>query len=175
MTWPSGWGGGGGGGGLGFCLPLPLSRESIFYFYSILTLPERPQLYSVIFLILISPFPVPATVNCREYWMFYRGPDILAVVWFTVVPPHPSYPPSLVSKPDWRHKGRLSNRRAETYDGEKAWSSINHSILSGSLYSFLADKCLGWWKLTSESLVGQIESAIIQKGSREQHLLVHLR
>jgi hypothetical protein len=51
----------------------------------------------------------------------------------------------------------------------------NYAILSGSLYSLHADKCLGWWKLTSESLVGQIESAIIQKGSREQHLLVHLR
>ncbi len=38
-----------------------------------------------------------------------------------------------------------------------------------------ADKCLGWWKLTSEPMVGQIESAIIQKGSREQHLLTQLR
>lgn len=38
-----------------------------------------------------------------------------------------------------------------------------------------SDKCLGWWKLSSEPLVGQIESAIIQKGSREQHLLTQIR
>jgi hypothetical protein len=54
--------------------------------------------------------------------------------------PLPSYP-SPVSKLDWRHTGRLrkrdnlmtvegegGERRARSYDGKKAWSSINNLI-----------------------------------------------
>jgi hypothetical protein len=75
--------------------------------------------------------------------------------------PHPA--PSLllspVSKPDRRHTGRLiyiytdnlltgegeeGGAGAKSYDSKKAWSSINHSILSGwrlllELESFAGD------------------------------------
>ncbi len=41
----------------------------------------------------------------REYWMVYRGPGFLAVIWFGSSPMHPS--PTPVSKLDRRHTGRL--------------------------------------------------------------------
>jgi hypothetical protein len=47
----------------------------------------------------------------------------------------PPHPPSLVSKLDRRHTGIFRKRdnmlTGEAYDREKAWSHINHSILSG--------------------------------------------
>jgi hypothetical protein len=55
----------------------------------------------------------------------------------------PAHPPPPVKKLDMRHTGRLrkkvnlmtgdgggGERGAKSYDGEKAWSSINHSIFS---------------------------------------------
>ena len=44
----------------------------------------------------------------REYWMIYREPGFLAVVWFSSSPT-PS--PPLVSKLDRRHTERLRNKR----------------------------------------------------------------
>ncbi len=76
------------------------------------------------------------TEDIREYWMNYRGPRFLAVVWFNP-------PLSSVSSTMRRLTGRLRKRNnfltggggegegAKSYDGEKAWSSLNHSILSG--------------------------------------------
>ncbi len=74
----------------------------------------------------------------KEYWMIYRGPGFLSVVWFGSSP-HPLNPPptSPVSKLDWRHTGRLKKERqladgwgggwgAESYHSKKAWSSLNH-------------------------------------------------
>jgi hypothetical protein len=72
--------------------------------------------------------------------MIYSGPGFIAVI-YDLAPPPPLLPPP-VSKLDWRHTGRLIDNllkgvgegvgeRAISYDGEKAWSSINHSILSG--------------------------------------------
>ncbi len=79
-----------------------------------------------------------AKLAVREYWMIVRESGFLAVVWFGSYPT----PPSPVSKLDRRHTGRrrkrdnlLSERGreggggAKSFDGEKAWSSINHSIL----------------------------------------------
>jgi hypothetical protein len=78
----------------------------------------------------------------REYWIMYRGPGFLALLWFGFS--HTPYPPkSPVSMPDRRQAGRLRKRAtcwrqrgeggrgSESYDRKKAWSSINHSILSG--------------------------------------------
>ncbi len=69
--------------------------------------------------------------STREYWMICRG-FFLAVVWFGSSPN-----PSAVGKLDRRHTGSLRKRTtrwlwrgAKSYDGEKAWSSIYHSILS---------------------------------------------
>ncbi len=73
----------------------------------------------------------------REYWLIYRGPGYLAVVWF-------GSSPTPVSKLDRRHTGRLRKRdnfltgeggrggwpRGKSYDRKEAWSSIIHSILS---------------------------------------------
>jgi hypothetical protein len=62
---------------------------------------------------------------------------------YDLVTPQPTSP-SPVRKLDWRHTGRLrkgdnllteeggwDGGGAKSYDGEKAWSHINHSILSG--------------------------------------------
>ncbi len=70
----------------------------------------------------------------REYWMLYRGPGFLAVVWFG------SSPFTVIAWPathiDWERDklcwregwGRSQIMRPQ----KKAWTSINHSILSGS-------------------------------------------
>ncbi len=80
----------------------------------------------------------------REYWMIYRWPGFLAVVWVGWVGSSPTLPPP-VSKLVRRHKGRLrklsscwherermegGGRGAESEDCKKVWSSINQSILS---------------------------------------------
>jgi hypothetical protein len=73
--------------------------------------------------------------------MIYRGPDFFRrrMIWLLA---HPLlHPPSLVSKLDRRHTGELrkrdnlptregEGRGAKSYDGERVWSSINHSVLS---------------------------------------------
>ncbi len=79
----------------------------------------------------------------RVYLMYSRGPGFLAVVWFVNSPPPPPLPPPLVSKLSLflslpvRRRFRLTDGRggggmkgAQSYDGEKAWSSIIHEILS---------------------------------------------
>ncbi len=73
----------------------------------------------------------------REYGMIHRGPGFLVsrhrMIWLLPLPPHL---PSVSSTGDaqehwaretncWREKGGGTSKR-----GEKAWSSINHSILS---------------------------------------------
>ncbi len=76
----------------------------------------------------------------REHWLIYRGPGFLAVAWFgsTSTPP-PSPPPQQLVSPfqssqspveltDGRGGG--GGRGAKSNDIEKAWPSINHSILS---------------------------------------------
>ncbi len=78
----------------------------------------------------------------REYWIIYRGQGFLAVIWFGSFAAPP--PPITVSKLDRRHTGRLRKRDnlltgegvgggwgAESYNCQKTWSSVNHSILSG--------------------------------------------
>jgi hypothetical protein len=81
---------------------------------------------------------------CREYWVIYRGPGFLAVVWFGSLPT--PFPLLSVYKLVRRRTGRLRKRDKlltgegrkgggpESYDRKKAWSSINHSILSGLAY-----------------------------------------
>ncbi len=80
------------------------------------------------------------TTPPREYWLIYRGPGFLAVVWFdSLSPPFP--PPFPVSKlspflslPDVRGGG------AKSYHYEKAWSSIiiqyslNRPVFNCNLY-----------------------------------------
>ncbi len=82
----------------------------------------------------------------RDYWMIFRGPGFLAVVWFGS-----SHTPSPlnVSKLHWRHTERLRMRDnlltgwggggagveivADSYDRKKAWSFTNHSIFFAML------------------------------------------
>ncbi len=74
--------------------------------------------------------------------MIYRGPGFS--------PSYDSTPPpvtSPASKFDRRHIIKLRKRvnlltveeegRARSYDGKIAWSSINHSLLSGAMYTYL--------------------------------------
>ncbi len=74
--------------------------------------------------------------------MIYRKPGFLSVVCFGSSP-HPLNPPptSPVSKLNWRHAGSLRKRDnlltgkgAKSYQSKKAWSSLNHSILSGFIF-----------------------------------------
>ncbi len=78
-------------------------------------------------------------VERRGYWMFYRKPGFSRprMIWQF---PHP-LPPSLVSSFDRRHRKTEKERNladgrggggggANSYDVEKPWSSVNHSILS---------------------------------------------
>jgi hypothetical protein len=72
--------------------------------------------------------------------MFYRGPGFLAVVQYDLAHPQPPTPLPIAKKgcisfsvfP--RVAGRAYLREggggAKSYDDEKAWSSINHSIYS---------------------------------------------
>jgi len=62
------------------------------------------------------------TVRSREYWMIYRGPAFVAIVWL-LVHPHPP-----VELNDW---GEGGGGEAKSYDSEKVGSSVHHSILPG--------------------------------------------
>ncbi len=80
-----------------------------------------------------------------QNWMIYGGPGFLAVVWFGSSPTPPP-PPSVSSTRKTgrlRRTGRLrksenllkgegggGGRGSESCDHEKAWSSINHAVLS---------------------------------------------
>jgi len=76
--------------------------------------------------------------------MIYGEIGFLAVVSLLALPPPPPPPHSPISKLDRRHTGRLRKRdnllseegggEARSYDGEKAWYSINYSILSSESY-----------------------------------------
>jgi len=72
-----------------------------------------------------------AAVHRREYWFIYRLPGFLPIVWFgsSPTPPQPPYP---VNKLDRKYTGRLRKREEGRVwaRSKKAWSFINHSILS---------------------------------------------
>ncbi len=81
----------------------------------------------------------------RECWMIYRGPGFL-VVLRCGSSTNPSSPLPSEARPETHMKtekerhllhGRVDGGGAKSNDGEKAWSSINHSILSAS-----SDHCL---------------------------------
>ncbi len=70
-----------------------------------------------------------------ENWMIYRGPGFLIAVWFGSSPPCPVDRRD-DTQADWERettcwRDRREGKRAESSDGEKAWSPKNHSILSG--------------------------------------------
>jgi hypothetical protein len=85
------------------------------------------------------PFFSKTKVSAREYWMIYSWPTMLShrhMIW--LYPPFPLsrqqvFQSSFVSPVElsyWRVEGG-GGRGTKSYDGEKAWSSINHSLLSG--------------------------------------------
>ncbi len=65
--------------------------------------------------------PPPST----EYWMIYRGPGFLAVVWFGSSPT-----PSPVSKLHRRHTGRL-RKRETTCSRERAEEGVGEEPTAG--------------------------------------------
>jgi hypothetical protein len=54
-----------------------------------------------------------------EYWMIYRGPGFLAVVWFgsSLTP----FPPPVRNKPDRRHTGGMIKRDNQRFK-QAVWS-----------------------------------------------------
>ncbi len=94
----------------------------------------------------------------REYWVIYRGPGFLALALFGSFPtPSPSAVSKIVylsqSSWDWG------------YDGEKAWSSINHSILSTVLVQWW--KNLIWQQLSAQMLSVSIYTCAILYPNKE--------
>jgi hypothetical protein len=81
---------------------------------------------------LLSSYVYIQRVLLNDLWRTRRSRR--PIIWLH---PHP-YPHSSVSKLDRRHlgdslltgEGKGKGGGAKSYDGEKAWSSINHSILS---------------------------------------------
>ncbi len=99
---------------------------------------------------VVVPQPLPlnplgttvcAWVHTREYWMIYRRPGFLAVVWFGSSPTPLSHEqvslflslPVCCRSSLLTGEGERGGRGTWTklYDREKAWHSINQSILSG--------------------------------------------
>ncbi len=91
--------------------------------------------------------------NCvyrSEYWMIYRRPGFLAIVWFGSSPiPFPLSRQQVVSlshtscassvhRAFWREGG---GGVVKSYDKEKAWSSINYSILPGVQHARSCEYC----------------------------------
>ncbi len=80
------------------------------------------------------------TIKSREYLMGYRELSFLVVTWFGSSP-SPFPPISKLSvilslpvcrrRAYWQERGRGGGRGAKSYDLEKVWPSISHSILSG--------------------------------------------
>ncbi len=59
----------------------------------------------------------------REYWMIYRGPGFLAVVWFGSSPTPLPHPPSSLSKLNRQHTGRLRKKdKLLTGEGGRGWA-----------------------------------------------------
>jgi hypothetical protein len=93
---------------------------------------------------LAHPHPASRRIgHPRKYITIYRGSGFLAIVWFGSSPtPSPhlpsasclSFSDSCVSPVDWvvHTDGGEWGGGAQSYDDEKAWSSLNHSIFSGS-------------------------------------------
>ncbi len=82
-----------------------------------------------------------STARTRKYWMIYRGPGFLAVIWFGSSPnpfsPFPSVSSTGDTQEDEKERQVVDGRGggqgrgwAESYDHKKAWSSMNHSIFS---------------------------------------------
>jgi hypothetical protein len=72
--------------------------------------------------------------------MIYRGPNFLAV--------YDSAPEKERQLADRMGGGEEGGRGAESYDGEKVWSSINHSILSAPHTLKHCSLTLDWLKGT---------------------------
>ncbi len=134
----------GGGGGAGIGVNYTFKRTVLPHFRQIYSLTQH---YLSMYCLSLSSSYLQHTEllsYCREYWMIYRGPGFLAVVYDWLLPQHLT--PYPVSKLDQRHTGRLTKKvnlmtgegggsggGAKSYDCEKTWSSINYSILSGIL------------------------------------------
>ncbi len=123
-------------------------------------------------------------IETREYWMIYGGPGFIAVAWIGSSPtPSLPYLPSVSStsdtQEDWERDGRergegVRGRGANSYDGEKAWSSIQHSTLSD--WDYIQKTCFWrgcyvnwkkrWWCLTVQRMGDfRIEERVKDRGS----------
>jgi hypothetical protein len=105
-----------------------------------------------------------------EYRTIYRGSGFLAVVCCGSTPTLPSLlPESSTGETQedwervaicWREMGEGDGRGAATYEGKKAWPSINHSILSDpvSLYDQIKWIATSLFSLSLSPLCGPYRS-----------------
>ncbi len=68
-----------------------------------------------------------SSIVTREYWLIYRGLGFHLLL--LAPPPLPSVSSTGDTQEEWEWEGGRG-RGVKSYDGKKAWSSINHSILS---------------------------------------------
>jgi hypothetical protein len=87
-----------------------------------------------------GPLCIPPWVQLREYWMIYRGPGFLGVVCFdsSTIPTPPSaicLNISLCCRSNLLAGGEEEGMgKSQSYDAEKALSSINQSIFSAATH-----------------------------------------
>ncbi len=81
-----------------------------------------------------------SSLQSREYWIIYRGPGCLAIVWFGSSRSLPSGSClsltvflCIADQAYWR-RGR-GGRRAKSYNSENVWSTLAPSILSAFVLS----------------------------------------
>ncbi len=110
---------------------------------------------------LASFLPVDTLPQHTDFYIYQRVLNDLLyrMIWLLF---HP-LSPSTVNRRDRRHTGKTEKEwqvadgrggGAESYDRKKAWSSINHSILSG-LYNTMRKHCINHKRatLTPASLI----------------------
>ncbi len=71
----------------------------------------------------------------ESIWLFYRGPGFLSVIWFGSPPTGDIQEEQEREATSLGGGGEKGGGGAKSYDGDKAWSSINHSTLSCMYYA----------------------------------------
>ncbi len=90
-------------------IPFPTPSGSLLVFK--VHVQRFKKMFYIKAIVALLPIIIPQNTPTREYWMIYRGPCFLALLWFMIwLLPYP-LPPSFVSKLGWWHTGRTEKQR----------------------------------------------------------------